>query len=152
MAGRLTHRSGLWRFRVESRILPAEEDDDASSPSDEPGRVYAFDAVVDISPEVHRIAFLRDVSMLPSARAIAAAKARNAEESDESPKTVDPDSGGDDSDFEEGSDSESMIPPRSEPRSLDLLPREATMPAAPTRAPRGQVSPAGRDVGGVGRP
>ena len=152
VAGRLTHRSGLWRFRVESRILPAEEGDDAVNPSDEPGRVYAFDAVVDISPEVHRIAFLRDVSMLPSARAIAAAKARNAEESDESPKTGDGDSGADDSDFEDGSDGESMIPPRSEPRSLDLLPTEATMPAAPTRAPRGQVLPAGRDVGGVGRP
>ncbi|MEY5061779.1 MAG: hypothetical protein RIS45_1700 [Planctomycetota bacterium] len=152
VAGRLTHRSGFWRFRVESRIVPAEQDEEPASPMNEPSRVYAFDCVVDISPEVHRIVFLRDVSMLPSARAIAAAKARNAEESEESPKTDRADSGEDDIDFEEGADGESMIPSPSEPRSLDLPRREATMPAAPDRAPRGQVSPRGRDIGGGGRP
>ena len=152
VAGRLTHRSGLWRFRVESRILPEEDDEGSAASIDEPGRVYAFDCVVDVSPEVHRLAFLRDVSMLPSARAIAAAKSRNAEDSDESPKTdpADPDAG--DMDLDEGSDGETMNPPPSEQRSLDLLPREATMPAAPARAPRGQISPTGRDIGGVGRP
>lgn len=148
VAGRLTHRSALWRFRVEARLVQ-EEDDGSGAASDEPRGIYAFDCVVDVSPEAHRLAFLRDVSMLRSARAIAAAAARNAEQGGELPKT---DDSADADDTTAESPAESAFLPPSEPRLMDSPPREATMPAAPARPARGRVSATGRDIGGAGQP
>ncbi len=69
VAGRITHRSALWRFRVESRIVASDERSAALEP--EPASVYAFDCIVDVSRAEPRIAYLRDVALLPTARAIA---------------------------------------------------------------------------------
>lgn len=156
VAGRLTHRSALWRFRVESRVVQ-DEDAESGAPADEPRGVYAFDCVVDISPESHRLAFLRDVSMLGSARAIAAAAVRSAEDGGDMPKTADRadsdagDAEDDGDDVEDPSAERAFLPP-SDPRMVDSPPRDATMPAAPVRPVRGRVSATGRDVGGAGQP
>jgi len=82
VAGRITHRSALWRFRVEAR-LAAPGDSDQPPAAGEPRSSAAFDCIVDVSPERPRIAYLRDVSLLPTARAISAlvpAEAVDAEE------------------------------------------------------------------------
>ena len=81
VAGRITHRSALWRYRVEARIERADAESGVRSarsrstatgaPSDEPRATYAFDCVVDVSTERPRIAFLRDIALLPTARALA---------------------------------------------------------------------------------
>ena len=95
--------------------------------------------------------------MLGSARAIAAAAVRSAEDGGDMPKTADrPDSdagnGEDDGDDMEDPSAERAFLPPSEPRMVDSPPRDATMPAVPVRPVRGRVSATGRDVGGVGQP
>lgn len=97
VAGRITHRSALWRFRIEARIERGEGDSGVRSartrpsasgnaPGDDPRASYAFDCIVDVSTERPRIAFLRDVSLLPTARALAMLVG-NAAGDDEMPKT-----------------------------------------------------------------
>lgn len=175
VAGRITGRSALWRFRVESRVVTDEERDgeSAGSPGTEPRGACAFDCVVDVSAESGRIAFLRDVSMLTTARVLAHA-ARSAEGDDETPKTrssapvASDDGGGLDDGPDDGlgdslgdslgdapNGAEDGNPPEtsrldggthfSRPLEPVVSPREGT---APERAPRGRISPTGRDIGG----
>lgn len=147
VAGRITNRSALWRFRVEARFVNASDsnDDAPSSGAGESHAAYAFDCVVDVSPEQRRIAFLRDVSMLPSARLLAF-RTRNAEEDARLPKT-DP---ADLDRADESADDLAEVPPEPPPQ-IDSPPPVPTIvaPPPPGRAPRGRVSPTGRDIGGM---
>ena len=188
VAGRITHRSALWRFRIEARIERGEGETGVRSararsssagnaPRDDPRASYAFDCIVDVSTERPRIAFLRDVSLLPTARALAML-AGNAAADEELPKT-DSDGGsarafdggsdgaGDGGDADDASTATSGIDDdrparagsRRSPRpDFDFRPPTARMTdpsAAPStdaaREPpsRGRVSPTGRDRGGA---
>ena len=157
VAGRLTHRSALWRFRVEARVVAADDEEPSAETTESRG-IAAFDCVVDVSPEDRRIAFLRDVSMLPTARALAAMR-RNAEEEEGMPKTeddgTDQDAEADASDPADGGlrDDSTLLPPP-DPRPIDPPSRQETIgrPSQPERSPRGHVSPTGRDIGGTARP
>ena len=188
VAGRITHRSALWRFRIEARIERGEGETGVRSararsstagnaPRDDPRASYAFDCIVDVSTERPRIAFLRDVSLLPTARALAML-AGNAAADEEMPKT-DSDGGsarafddgsdgaGDGGDADDASTATSGVDDdrparagsRRSPRpDFDFRPPTARMTdpsAAPStdaaREPpsRGRVSPTGRDRGGA---
>lgn len=86
VAGRLSHRSTAWRFRVEARRMGSEDADsevapvsdrrDAGVGSTAAGgeAVAAFDCIVDVAGDSPRIVFLRDVSLLPSARLLLASE------------------------------------------------------------------------------
>lgn len=77
----LSPRSTAWRFRVEASNLPGDADsgDDVSASSAVPGvgrRFAAFDCIVDVGAEEPRIVFLRDVSLLETARILARAESQ----------------------------------------------------------------------------
>jgi len=74
IAGRISARSTAWRFRIEARIgsTDAKSDEGAAPP---PGARIAFDCIVDAGGEVPRIAYLRDISLLPTARLLARERA-----------------------------------------------------------------------------
>ena len=160
VAGRVTGRSTLWRFRVEARIVSDQEDDERRSTAADadPRATAAFDCVVDVSSEPKRIAFLRDVTMLPTARVLAyraRAAQDNAEGGEDLPKTrpsdrsdsadADGDQLADEPSDAVGTDDVRIDPP--EPSRFDA-PRLTAPATAPERAPRGRTSPTGRDIGG----
>jgi type II secretory pathway pseudopilin PulG len=72
VAGRISHRSAIWRCRVEARIAAAEDAGDNRVVEVGPRTAATFDCIIDISAERPRLAFLRDVTLLSSARALAA--------------------------------------------------------------------------------
>ena len=177
VAGRITNRSALWRLRVEARIVAASDDETGlatatASQGDEPRGAYAFDCVVDVSTDPARIAFLRDISMLPTARALDSmvsdgdsrrdlgSTADQQSASDDTRTTGRPGSVADGSLDEETDGSQdadifrrSADSTQAAPSSFDLKPREATIPLPPTsssRAARSRVGATGRDIGGGG--
>lgn len=177
VAGRITNRSALWRLRVEARIVAASDDETGlatvtASQDDEPRGAYAFDCVVDVSTDPARIAFLRDISMLPTARALDSmvsdgdsrrdlgSTADQQSASDDTRTTGRPGSVADGSLDEETDGSQdadifrrSADSTQAAPSSFDLKPREATIPLPPTsssRAARSRVGATGRDIGGGG--
>jgi hypothetical protein len=177
VAGRITNRSALWRLRVEARIVAASDDETGlatatASQGDEPRSAYAFDCVVDVSTDPARIAFLRDISMLPTARALDSMASdgdsrrdlgSNGDQqsaSDNTRTTGRPGSVADGSLDEESDGAQdgdifrrSADSTQAAPSSFDLKPREATIPLPPTsssRAARSRVGATGRDIGGGG--
>lgn len=132
VAGRITGRSALWRFRVEAKFVAP---DDAPA---EPKGTVDLDCVIDVSPERNRIAFLRDVSLLPTARALpGASRSASRPAPDDGP-----------------SDQSASVAPSassSEPR-FDAPPPSATIEAVaePITPRRGRARPIGRDIGGSG--
>lgn len=169
VAGRITGRSLLWRFRVEARVVSDREDGAGVGPAGEadPRATAAFDCVVDVSSERGRIAFLRDVSMLPTARvlahrALSALDAAGGE--DDSPTTPQRQrSAPTDADIEPSSDPSAAIDSTDalsdapsnavpEPSRFDIprrgRPGAATPERSAERTPRGRISPTGRDIGG----
>lgn len=130
VAGRVTHRSALWRFRVEARIAAPEEA--GSAPVDgEPRATGAFDCIVDIAPEHPRIVFLRDVTLLPTARALALVIAPPAESAGEQADADAPEQG----------------PAQERAADFDFRAPEATIREPSVEAPsRPLVAPTGRDV------
>lgn len=85
IAGSVTHRSTMWRFRIEARRAAPDRDEDGPAASE---AVAAFDCIVDVADESPRIVSLRDVSMLPAARLLLASRLA----SDASVDATDPDS------------------------------------------------------------
>jgi len=139
IAGRISHRSALWRFRVEARIAPPESSDGMLAEA-EPRAAAAYDCIVDISSEQPRIAFLRDVTLLPTVRSLAfmtPAADRAASDDDEGPAGA---SAGPDARAEDGEE-------LAEPIGFDFRAPEATISVPPAAEPgRVLVAPAGRDV------
>lgn len=85
IVAQVSPRSTAWRFRVEASNMPlgadgdAEDGAQASVASAVPGvgrRVAAFDCIVDVGAEEPRIVFLRDVSLLETARILARAESQ----------------------------------------------------------------------------
>jgi len=139
VVGRITHRSALWRFRVEAQVGVPEDAREGVEPA-EPKAAAAFDCIVDVSTERPRIVFLRDVSLLPTARAIAFIGAsdervdepvdRAADRSDDAPATE-----------------PSVERTRPASGAFDFRAPAATIDDAPVPAPeRPTIAPAGRDV------
>lgn len=93
IAGLVTGRSTMWRFRIEARRAMEGSSDDAPLDADErsgagsassdalSSAVVAFDCIVDVAGEEPRIVFLREVSMLPAARLLLATQQASASES-----------------------------------------------------------------------
>jgi len=177
VAGRITNRSALWRVRVEARIVAASDDETGlatatASQGDEPRGAYAFDCVVDVSTDPARIAFLRDISMLPTARALDSMVSDGDSRRDlgstgdqhsasDNMQTTGRSSSVADGSLDEESDGaqdgdifrRSADSTQAAPSSFDLKPREATIPLPPTsssRATRSRVGATGRDIGGGG--
>lgn len=88
VAGRITHRSTAWRFRVVARHADEGGSEDLGPAATRAGGaiaggpVAAFDCIVDVSGESPRLVMLRDVGMLPTARALALALVERAAERD----------------------------------------------------------------------
>lgn len=177
VAGRITNRSALWRVRVEARIVAASDDETGlatatASQGDEPRGAYAFDCVVDVSTDPARIAFLRDISMLPTARALDSmvsdgdsrrdlGSTGDQQSASDNTRTTGRSGSVADGSLDEESDGaqdgdifrRSGDSTQAAPSSFDLKPREATIPLPPTsssRAARSRVGATGRDIGGGG--
>lgn len=137
VAALVTHRSTAWRIRVEARLVRAEEGGEPVRTADAPP-LAAFDCIVDVAGERPRLAYLRDISLLPTARLFAAKSAQAAELSRQF------------EDAEPSRASESAAEPViSQPdaaQPLESRPASATLDAPP-RAPRGTTRPVGRDIG-----
>ncbi len=73
----LTTRSLVWRVRVESGVLTPEADDEAPLE-----RRMVLDAVLDVTSERARVAYLRDVTLLETALAMERVLAASDEEED----------------------------------------------------------------------
>ncbi len=143
VAGHLATRSTVWRVRVVAR--PSPDDDALDAGAVASSARAAFDAVVDVGGEAPRIVFLRDVSMLATARVLARAEAARVveradfarfDETAAEAATPDGDTG--------------IAPPAAE---LEIPPRSATLPvpepAVPPPPPvRRSVTERGRDVPG----
>lgn len=82
-------RSLVWRVRVESGVLPPDAEDGA-----ELGGRVVLDAVLDVSSERARVAYLRDVTLLPTSlameRMFAAADEDSSEGGEEEAPADDP--------------------------------------------------------------
>lgn len=165
IAGRVTSRSTAWRFRVVAQLEVAAGDAGATerlttfdertaAASSRGGATAAFDAIVEVGGPSPRIVYLREVSMLDTARALGIASLDRATEgSSRERDTRDDDS--DDADPSvtvaqpEASDvaesSRDVFPSANEPAKL-------TEPSvSPSRPQRGKSDPFGRDVGSTGR-
>jgi hypothetical protein len=165
IAGRVTSRSTAWRFRVVAQLEVAAGDAGATerlttfdertaAASSRGGATAAFDAIVEVGGPSPRIVYLREVSMLDTARALGLASLDRATEgSSRERDTRDDDS--DDADPSvtvaqpEASDvaetSRDVFPSANEPAKL-------TEPSvSPSRPQRGKSDPFGRDVGSTGR-
>jgi len=151
IAGRLTHRSTSWRFRVVARHAPAEAAGDGSVEAGASGPVAAFDCIVDVAAEPPRLVFLRDVSMLPTARTLALSLVERSAR--EGPSTEGFDGEGDLADLETQDVSATdrfttvEVPEPTAPR-MDSPRGSATMEPARAAPVRPRTDPTGRDVGG----
>jgi len=171
VAGRITNRTAVWRFRVEARMVSAADAADApagkssssqSSSSqaafsaDDPHSVYAFDCIVDIGDERPRIAMLRDVTLLPTAKALAFIAAKQGTDGARGNagrgRAADGSDGTDGEDMTDDASVDASLEPASLP-PLDApdmgLGMPTIAPGTPKPASRNRVSPVGRDVGGV---
>lgn len=153
VVAQLSPRSTAWRFRVEASNMPrdAEAGDELSASSAVPGvgrRFAAFDCIVDVGAEEPRIVFLRDVSLLETARILARAESQPSTDAEavEARDAVrrDPES---------DSSAESRPPARGDAPANSAQSRQsrvaeprspATMDPPPAR--RVRTAPAGRDV------
>ncbi|MFM1867966.1 MAG: hypothetical protein RL591_1374 [Planctomycetota bacterium] len=165
IAGRVTSRSTAWRFRVVAQLGTAATDAGAAerlttfdertaSSSSRGGALAAFDAIVEVGGPSPRLVYLREVSMLDTARALGLASLeRDAQDSNREGDARDGTSGDvnpsasvnepERTDVEETS--RDVFPSPSEPAKL-------TEPAAPPSRPqRGTSDPFGRDVGSARR-
>ncbi|MFZ9914741.1 MAG: hypothetical protein ACO3IB_05310, partial [Phycisphaerales bacterium] len=152
IAARITHRSTSWRMRVEARLVRAASDETGEPAAAEP--TAAFDCIVDLSGERPRLAYLREVTLLPTARLLArkaqqeSSLARQFDDltedrtapSEEVEPPVDDDGARD----ERGSDDAAISQPA--PRSpLESAPSSATLDGPAARRPaRGQTAPGAR--------
>ncbi len=165
VAGRISFRSTAWRFRVEARHeLGASADENTSESSDSGDSrdssatdsqdstssraVVAFDCIVDVAGDRPRVVFLRDVSMLPTARLLAAAlaesTAQNSTIASESADETEPSA---DIDASASHTSDDDFLPREEaPQDSEVGP--VTVQSPPSRSARVRTSALGRDVGG----
>jgi len=171
VAGRITNRTAVWRFRVEARMVSAADAADApagkssssqSSSSqaafsaDDPHSVYAFDCIVDIGDERPRIAMLRDVTLLPTAKALAFIAATQGPDGARANagrgRAADGSDGTDGDDMTDDASVDASLEPASLP-PLDApdmgLGMPTIAPGTPKPASRNRVSSVGRDVGGV---
>lgn len=145
VAGALTARSTVWRVRVVARPAPDEDAVEAGATSS--AARAAFDAVVDVGGEAPRIVFLRDVSMLATARVLARAEAVRAESARDDLSRFD--AAG--SEAATADDATGTSPPATD---LEFPPRSATLAAPrvpespPPRPERRSVAERGRDVPG----
>ncbi len=159
VAGRISFRSTAWRFRIEARHeLGASEDeragetnDSMASRSDESTSsraVVAFDCIVDIAGDRPRVVFLRDVSMLPTARLLASALA----ESKASDTTLASESANQSVPATSVDEAASRISDNDffsrEDAPLESEVEPATIRSLPSRSVRVRTSALGRDVGG----
>jgi hypothetical protein len=99
-ADHLTTRSLVWRVRVESGVLGAEADDEAPLE-----RRMVLDAVLDVTSERARVAYLRDVTLLETALAMERVLAASDEE----------EGAGTDEDAAEAGTGGPPVPPRESP-------------------------------------
>jgi len=171
VAGRITNRTAVWRFRVEARMVSAADAADAPagkssssqssssqapSSADDPHSVYAFDCIVDIGDERPRIAMLRDVTLLPTAKALAFIAATQGPDGARANagrgRAADGSDGSDGDDMTDDASVDASLEPASLP-PLDApdmgLGMPTIAPGTPKPASRNRVSPVGRDVGGV---
>jgi len=76
----LTTRAMQWRVRLEAGIAPSES---GVGPGDAPtlGQRMVLEAVIDVSSQRPRVAYLRDVTLLPLARRLYAGRAEVADDS-----------------------------------------------------------------------
>ena len=145
VAGSLSARSTVWRVRVVARPAPDEDAIDAGAATS--AARAAFDVVVDVGGEAPRIVFLRDVSMLATARVLARAEAVRAESARDDLARFDPlaseaaTTGPDAGMAAPAIDLE--IPPRS---ATLAVPRDSEPPSM--RPERRSVAERGRDVSG----
>jgi len=169
VAARISHRSTSWRARVEARLVRAGSDEAGEPAAAEP--TAAFDCIVDLSGERPRLAYLREITLLPTARLLA----RKAQEesmlsrqfdepateraapSDEGEAMVDEvvDAVADEASArdDDAADGDAISQPRAR-SPLESAPSSATLgDPGPRRPARGQTAPFGRDVGarGIGR-
>jgi hypothetical protein len=178
IAGRITWRSTAWRCRVVARLAPvlaegwgAEDSSRSALAADAPPSraLVAFDAIIEIGGSEPRIVFLRDVSLLDTARALAVARVehrrgtgdaaqRGGDSAFDSEGDAGADAGADsgadsraDSAADAGMDSsmESSMDSSIESGGdgFPSEPRPATLDNPP-RPARGRIDPFGRDVGG----
>ena len=151
IAGRITSRSTAWRCRVVARqVVRSDEGDEfdrTASGSEAPARgaVVVLDAIIEIGSAEPRIVFLRDVSLLETARALAVARVdarrlpdgeSDVSESDEASERVV---------ASERAGSSDAVESRPEGFPSDARPATLVVPRPPAR---GRIDPFGRDVGG----
>jgi len=150
IAGRITSRSTAWRCRVVARQIVRGEDDDDFDGAEEPvrGAIAVLDAIIEIGADEPRIVFLRDVSLLDTARALAVARIDTrrppGDESDDFAASASegvPDS------VVASEDADSPDAVESRPAGFPSDARPATL-VAPRPPTRGRIDPFGRDVGG----
>lgn len=154
IAGRITSRSTAWRCRVVARQMVRGEDDDdfdgGFDGAEEPARgaIAVLDAIIEIGADEPRIVFLRDVSLLDTARALAVARIDTrrppGDESDDFAASAS-DGVPDSVVASEDADSPDAVESRPEGFPSDARPATLVAPRPPTR---GRIDPFGRDVGG----
>ncbi len=155
----LSPRSTAWRFRVEASNMAlgagrdADDDASTSATSAVPGvgrRFAAFDCIVDVGAEEPRIVFLRDVSLLETARILARAdsQASGASQPIESRAENDPRGDVRDERLEEAREpmpAAASTNSRQTRQSRVAEPQQAAT-MAPPPARRARTTPTGRDV------
>ncbi|MFM7133750.1 MAG: hypothetical protein ACKO0W_05480, partial [Planctomycetota bacterium] len=137
IAGRISARSTAWRFRIEAHVgaSDARSDEGAAPP---PGARIAFDCIVDAGGEVPRIAYLRDITLLPTARLLA--RERAAVFADDSREPDAPTDAADAQALDEVSAPDPEV-------GLEMSAPSATIgQPAERRAERGRARARGRDV------
>jgi hypothetical protein len=155
----LSPRSTAWRFRVEASNMAlgaggdADDDSSTSATSAVPGvgrRFAAFDCIVDVGAEEPRIVFLRDVSLLETARILARAdsQASGASQPIESRAENEPRGDVRDERLEEAREplrAAASTNSRQTRQSRVAEPQQAAT-MAPPPARRARTTPTGRDV------
>lgn len=175
IAGRVTSRSTAWRFRVVAQLVVGRDDfaaperlttsnersrssregESSGTNDSRGGALAAFDAIVEVGGRAPRLVYLREVSLLDTARALGLALIdRASENADRALET----SGGEatspdvlatttqSTGTEVDETSRDGFPSAFEPAKLD----EPSV--APTRPRRVRSDPFGRDVGSAGAP
>ena len=165
IAGHVTSRSTAWRFRVVAQLEVAAGDAGATerlttfdertaSASSRGGAVAAFDAIVEVGGLSPRLVYLREVSMLETARALGLASldraadgsSREGDARDGASDEADPSVTVAQPEFSDVAEtSRDVFPSANEPAKL------SQPSVSPSRPQRGRSDPFGRDVGGAER-
>ena len=157
VAGRLTHRSTAWRIRVAARLVPDNSDalDAAELTTDSSkelarGPLALFDAIVDVSTTSPRLVYLRDVTLLDTARSLARVAAETS-----TSKSVEKDDplleAAQSSEFDDAQESQAATESLSTTMDFvpDLQPATLPNPLDAARTPtRSRSKATGRDVPG----